>query len=144
VEPAVIDASVAIPWFHEEGEQQVAESRAIAAAVNDRVRPVAPDLLRWEVGHVLLRKRGIAADLVNAVLLRLQVLVPGYTVLDEDGVSDAVALAGEHGLSVYDASYWALARATGAVLVTLDSALLAAGAGVTPAALCQALGLEVE
>lgn len=137
----VCDASVVIPWFHAEGESQVAESRAIAAARGSSVVIRGPDLLRWEVGNVLLRKMGVGADRAQAVLDRLHVITGPPVLLDAEVIGDAVRLAATHGLSLYDASYWALARATGSVLVTLDGELLAAGAGVTPAVLCERLGL---
>lgn len=54
----------------------------------------------------------------------------------------AAPLADEHQLSLYDAAYWGVARALDAQLITMDSELLAAGAGQTPAEFCRLVGLE--
>jgi predicted nucleic acid-binding protein len=137
----VCDASVAVIWFHEKDEPHSVAARAIARSIGSRLHARVPDLAHLEIAHVLLRKKELPPARVSDALLRLRELTGMPSRLRPEHVDDAIELGAEHGLTVYDASYWALARATGSVLVTLDSALLAAGAGITPAALCEALGL---
>jgi predicted nucleic acid-binding protein len=56
-------------------------------------------------------------------------------VCDDEDLTLATGLAAEHGLTLYDAAYAAVAQRRGAWLVTLDRELLAAGLGSSPAEL---------
>jgi predicted nucleic acid-binding protein len=47
-------------------------------------------------------------------------------------LTDAAALAERHDLTLYDATYAAVARSRGAVLATMDNAILAAALGSRP------------
>lgn len=89
-------------------------------------RPVAPDLLDYEVSSVCLRKIGLhpdrREDLLTAYRLLPRLSIDRYSVDAEA----AMLLAEETGLSVYDASYLWLARTLRAELVTLDRRLAAA------------------
>lgn len=88
----------------------------------------APDLVFGEVANALLRYvragRLAAADADEAMRLILE--VPLRMVSLRSLAVDALALAREIGLSVYDATYVLLAQATGATLVTADRRLVAA------------------
>jgi predicted nucleic acid-binding protein len=99
---------------------QRAEAREVDAVV--------PELVFAECGHALLRYvRGLAFDarialekleLVTAMRLEIRPLAPL--------VGPALALAVDHGLSLYDGCYLALAEAEQVVLVTADGRLAAA------------------
>ncbi|HVX32352.1 MAG TPA: type II toxin-antitoxin system VapC family toxin [Solirubrobacterales bacterium] len=56
----------------------------------------------------------------------------------------ATELAEQHGLSLYDATYAAVAEGHDAELATLDRELLRAGLGVRPGDLARKYGREVE
>ena len=89
------------------------------------MRAVAPDLVYAEVANALLRYVR-ARELASAdaqTSLRLILEVPLRTVSLRTLAPDALALAEEIGLSIYDAAYALLARATGATLVTADRRL---------------------
>jgi predicted nucleic acid-binding protein len=141
---AICDASVVVKWFHAEGESEVPQARAILAAERrGLLRTLVLDLTYYEMGNFMARRARWSADRIVAGL-RDFALVGGSPI--RCGVSElarAAVLAADHGLSFYDASYWAVARALGADLVTADSKLLAAGAGESPGDFCERLGLEV-
>ncbi len=90
----------------------------------------APELLLAEAGNVLLRKarRGelaeAEADAMRAAMLTLPIRFNAHGPL----IQPALALAGIHRLSVYDALYLVLALRHGARLLTRDE-LLAGVAG---------------
>src|SRR5437773_3301845 len=74
----VSDASVALKWFHAEGEHEVEPARALVAA--HRARTIALtvlDLTAYEIGNSLLRGRAKAtAEQVATVLEALDDVCP--------------------------------------------------------------------
>ncbi len=129
----VADANVVLKWFHASGEEEVDASRALLDAHRARSASVMVlDLTAYEVGNALLRGRAqLAPARVDTVLGALRDICPSVH-LDADDWRCATALASDHELTVYDAAYAAVARNRGAVLATLDHALLAAGLGERP------------
>ncbi|MDE2573434.1 MAG: type II toxin-antitoxin system VapC family toxin [bacterium] len=129
----VIDASVAVAWSLED------EASALAEEVLDAIESGdghAPAIWPFEVANALLsaerRKRivpGATKRLLDA-LSSLEIEIDPLATLEHLDVE--LALAREHGLSVYDASYLSLAVRFGLPLATLDERLrtAAAGAGV--------------
>lgn len=136
----VSDASVALKWFHAEGEEEVPEARALVAA--HQVRTVALqvlDLTAYEVGNALLRGRAKAtANQVAAVLGALAEICPAAQP-DPDELRLAAELADRHDLTLYDAGYAAVAENRRATLATLDRALLKAGLGRRPSEVAEEL-----
>ena len=136
----VSDASVALKWFHAEGEEEVPEARALVAAHQARtVALLVLDLTSYEVGNALMRGRARAtADQVATVLGALDEICPAVRP-DADEVRLAGELAERHDLTLYDAAYAAVAESREATLATLDRALLKAGLGSRPSELSQQL-----
>lgn len=129
----VSDANLALKWFHSEGEEQVAAARALLEAHKARrVALSVLDLTGYEVGNALLRGRAKATpDQVATVLEALAEICPA---ISPSGAQMRLAayLADRHGLTLYDASYAAVAQDRRATLVTLDRDLLNAGLGIQP------------
>jgi predicted nucleic acid-binding protein len=58
----VADASVALKWFHAEGEEEVEPARALLAGQRERTAALRMlDLTPYEVGNALLRGRPAVA-----------------------------------------------------------------------------------
>lgn len=129
----VSDASVALKWFHAKGEDEVDAARALLDRyARQEIGLQILDLTPYEVGNALLRGRaGITADRVAVVLEALAEICPQVSPSTAD-LRAATELAEQHGLTLYDAAYAAVARARGAELVTLDRALLRSGLGRRP------------
>ena len=129
----VSDTSVVYQWFHTEGENDVEASRALVRLYGVRSISLSVlDLTRYELGNVVQRGRAQAtAGQTAAVLDRLARVCPVITPTASD-LRHATQLAEEHHLTLYDATYAAVARARGAELATLDKALLKAGLGHRP------------
>ena len=136
----VSDASVALKWFHAEGEEEVEPSRALLIAQRDRAVALhVLDLTAYEVGNALLRGRaGASAEQVATVLEALTEVCPAIAPTADD-LRAAAALAERHELTLYDAAYAAVAARRGAQLATLDGALLGAGLGRRPSELVSEL-----
>ena len=141
----VADASVVLKWFHAEGEEEVDEARQLIELHRRQAIAVSViDLTAYEIGDALLRGRPhIAADRVAIVIESLSEICPRLTLSGAE-LTDAVALAEAHGLTVYDAAYVAAARSRDARLATLDRGLLRARLGQRPSELLNELGLETE
>ena len=124
---AVFDASALVRALPQVGDE-VAAAAWVEEAVVGRVRATVPDLVYGEVANALLgyvrADRVAPADAQTA--LRLIVELPLRTVSLKTFATDALALAQEIGLSVYDAAYVVLSQATSATLVTADRRLAAA------------------
>jgi predicted nucleic acid-binding protein len=132
----VSDASVALTWFHAEGEEEVAQARALVTAHQRRaIALVVLDLTAYEIGNALLRCRPRATpEQVATVLDALDVICPAVRP-DRTELALAAELAARHDLTLYDAAYAAVAAQRGATLATFDAALLRAGLGSRPSEL---------
>ena len=116
----VVDASVVIKWFVPEIHSDAA--RRLLSAPHQYV---SPDLLFPEVGNAIWKKvrRG---ELTNGEGRRLAADISSVavdTVSTRGLVIDAHALAVATGLTVYDATYLALAVRLGTALITADDKL---------------------
>lgn len=114
----VIDASVLLPALAHDGEQG-----AVARARIREERLAAPELLDLEVGHAL--RRHVQAGTVTTEragrALGALVQMPIWRVPHRDVVGRAWEL--RDNLSIYDASYVALAELLRAPLLTADGRL---------------------
>jgi predicted nucleic acid-binding protein len=132
----VSDASVALKWFHAEGEEEVAAARALLERYGQQaIALYLLDLTPHEVGNALLRGRAaVAAERVAVVLEALADICPQVAPSTAE-LREAATLAELHGLTLYDAAYAAVAQSRGAELATLDRALLRSGLGRPPSAI---------
>lgn len=137
----VCDTSVVLKWFHSEGEEEVAEARALLAAHRGgRLTASILDLTLYELANVLLRALHWASAEVADQLDDVRVVCAALAPTARD-LRLAARLAEEHDLTFYDAVYAAAAQSAGAVLASADAALVGAGLAETPAALARRLGL---
>ena len=138
----LIDTSVLIKWFHDEGESELAEARAIRDAhVGGDLDVYVLDLAIYEVGNVLARALTWTAEDVADQLDDLLAIVGSPIVMAQGWLRDAANLAEAHMLSFYDASWAASAAALGVPLVSADRRLVGAGLAETPATVASRLKL---
>jgi len=141
----VSDTSVVYQWFHAEGETGVEASRALVRLFGERrISLSVLDLTRCELGNVLLRGRLQAtAEQAMATVDLLGGMCPVITPTATD-LRQAARFAETHRLTLYDATYAAVARARGAELATLDKALMKAGLGRRPREIVELVRQEAE
>lgn len=123
----VVDSSVAVKWFVSESELHVEEALALfRRQLSGEVVLAAPDLLLLEVSNAL-RSRGVPEtgqkDVARA-LGKSRLALERVEALHEAAVSISI----DCGLSVYDATFAALAQRLGVKLVTADRRLAESGA----------------
>lgn len=118
--PAVVDASLIAALLFAEPEQSAAAHRLV------HCRPVAPELLPYELANVAVNKlrRGQSEEAVRASIADL-----GSLGIELHAVAAPLAfeLAARYGLTAYDAAYLALAGRLRCPLLTFDARLAAAG-----------------
>lgn len=118
----VVDASVAAMWFLPE---QYSENAA--RLLIPEYDLVAPDLIHLEVGGVLLKavRRDEVPFMDSAEALSALLPAAIRTLPSADHVETAFEIARDHGGSIYDAIYIALAHTLAAPLITADKRLAA-------------------
>lgn len=139
----MVDTSVLIKWFHAEGENELAEARAIRDAhVRGDLDAHILDLAIYEVGNVLARALRWSATDVAGQLDDLVAIVGPPLVMSHDWLPEVARLAELQGLSFYDASWAATAAALKITLVSADRRLLSAGLAETASAVVARLHLD--
>jgi predicted nucleic acid-binding protein len=118
----VIDSSVAAKWFVGGGETGVeAAFELLRAHQADEVRLCAPSLVLLEVLNAL-RFRGLEAAVLDDCAAEMLAIQLGLEPL-EPLAQRAAVLSAAHSLTVYDASFVALAERLDCELVTADQRL---------------------
>ena len=139
----VSDANVALKWFLSAEEEQVGEARELLHLHRDRrVLLHVLDLTLYEVGNALLRGRAPAsAEQTAVVITALQEICVVLTPTAEQ-LTLACEVATDHELTLYDATYVAVAVTHRARLVTLDHEILHSGRASTPGQLVRDVAAE--
>lgn len=119
----VVDASVAVKWFNPE-ENREESLRLRDDHARGRVRLSAPLLLVWEVANGLRYSAEAGTDFVQQALRDLWDLGISFHAPDPAWMHDAVALAFDRGLTLYDASYLALSGHLGATCYAADERMI--------------------
>ena len=122
----VIDASVAVAWFVPSQASNYADRIASRTRHEALVVPSLWEAEFANVMTVLLRRRVLARHQVASVLAKAERL---NLVIDRDVAAARAlfALAEQHGISAYDATYLELAQRRGLPLATRDANLARAG-----------------
>jgi predicted nucleic acid-binding protein len=136
VTSVVVDASVAVKWcLPSTREELVAEAEELlASSRRDEVRFLVPDLFWVELANILwkaVRRGEMLAENAPTALAYLRDL-DIVTVPSIDLVPQALALAVNHGRTVYDSLYVALAMQSESELITADERLANAMAARFP------------
>ena len=114
----VVDASVVLQWLL--GEPSTGSKEILEAHLNGSEPLVAPELLHYEVANVLATKIKLTSDEASELFDNfLDLQIETYS-LGADEYRASLDLAQRYRLTVYDASYLALASALHVNLVTAD------------------------
>lgn len=120
----VVDSSVLVKIVQVESGSDAVLATFQAAGPDTRF--IAPALARYEVGHALLLRSKAADEPAIEAEHDLTMAMALVEVVDDP--APVVSLAMKHGLSYYDASYLALAKASDARVWTYDAKLTKAAA----------------
>ena len=123
----VIDTSVVMPWCFKDEVSEYVDSVLDSL---EHFTAIAPSIWPLEVGNVLLaaeRKNRLSeADSIRFIALLSELPISVDQEPPERMIKEIFALAREHKLSTYDASYLDLAMKKGVPIATLDNRLITA------------------
>lgn len=125
----VLDASLALQWFLED-EADRKYSLTVLSGLSEK-RALVPVLWFYEIGNGLLmahRRKRISFDQIVGFLSRLRALPIDVAQQSPDDILGLPKVALDHSLTIYDASYLALAMKFNSTLATTDKALRKAAA----------------
>ena len=117
----VVDASVVLKWLLAEPSEEAKE--LLETHLNGSDPWVAPELLYYEIGNVLVTKAKLSAQETSDLFgYFMDLHIEAYS-LGADEYKTTIDLAHRYKLSVYDAAYLGLAMALDIRLVTSDRRL---------------------
>lgn len=123
----VLDASMALAWIFERQNPEEAERAVRVMKAMAESETIVPSLWHLEISNALLvgeRRKVVTEAQMIDYLAHLDRLPISNSDTSADMRRDQViALAREHGLTAYDATYLDLALRTGSVLATFDNKL---------------------
>ncbi|MBE0448113.1 MAG: type II toxin-antitoxin system VapC family toxin [Actinobacteria bacterium] len=118
----VVDASVAVKWFSQANEKDIEVAlRLQELHLSKQSILTVPDLLFYEVANALrynvnFTEDDLAAAFISLTKLNLDAYPPSGGLIEE-----SLKIARLHDVTVYDASYVALAQLLGCACITADS-----------------------
>jgi len=117
----VVDASVVLKWLLAEPSAEAEE--LLERHLNGSDPLIAPELLYYEIGNVLVTKTKLSAQETSDLFgYFIDLQIEAYS-LGADEYKTTIDLAYRYKLSVYDAAYLGLALALDSRLVTADRRL---------------------
>ena len=121
----VPDSSVVLKWFRR-AEAGLEQAEALRQAhLEGQIVFIVPDLLLYEIANVLRFKSDLDEETVRSAIRSLTQIHLEISPVTEPRLQRAVALAYRYDLTVYDATFIALAEEVGGDFVTTDEKLLA-------------------
>ncbi len=115
----IIDTSVFIKWLNQDNEQDLNNADKILQDVkNGQVELMAPELVKYEIGNVLLKGKHLTPDQAYIPLGTAYSLPITFIAESERQAIQTYDLAHTLGVSYYDASFMSLAKQYNATLVT--------------------------
>jgi len=120
----VLDASVAIKWFfpHERGSQTA--RKILRGIKEEKIRVFVPQIFFFEIINVVKTKSNSTSEDVLQVIDKIFSLDLVTKRIDKKLLAKANFYAQKYNLTIYDASYIALAKLSKVILVTADQKLV--------------------
>lgn len=115
----VLDASVIVKWFIDENNSDKAEIIK-EQFINEKINIIIPSLLYYEVLNVLKYSKLFKLDELNLVGESIENYGFNAVVIKDEIREKMVEIAINHDISIYDASYIALAEKFNTQLITAD------------------------
>ena len=137
----VLDTSVIIKWFRQ-GEVLAKQALALRTAyLEGEITITVPALLAYELTNVLRYKGDLTTAQVEEAVQSLFGMALNWAPPSATMMRRAVTIAREYEVTVYDATFIAVAESLGAVFVTADEQL---ARKLAPLSFVRFLGEEVE
>ncbi len=119
--PLVIDTSVVVKWLNQDNEKYIDKAdKILEDAKNYRVELWAPELVKYEIGNVLLYGKKITTRNIEHLFHIFYSLPINFIPENKELACNTFMLAQNLGITYYDASFLAVAKQYNATLVTED------------------------
>ena len=121
---AVIDTSVVFKWYHHTDEDDIDGALLLRDAfLNGNLSLVVPNLLIYEFANAVRFRKKLGREEMAASVRSLWSLGLEIYPVDQTLCESRTRISYECGLSIYDATFVALAQQLSTTLVTADRAL---------------------
>lgn len=115
----VTDTSVFVKWLNQDNGQNLENADKILQEVKTgRIEIIVPELIKYELGNVLLKGKQLTPDQAYVSLGTAYSLPVTFVTESEQQAKETYKLAHNLGVSYYDASFMSLAKQYGATLIT--------------------------
>lgn len=115
----VVDTSVFVKWLNQTNEKYLENADKILDDVKTgQVELVIPELIKYEIGNVLLKGKQLIPNQAYISLGTAYSLPVTFVTESEEQAKETYALAHKLGISYYDASFMSLAKQYNATLIT--------------------------
>lgn len=115
----VIDTSVFVKWLNQNREENLDFADKILQDVKSgQVELIAPELIKYEIGNVLLKGKQLTPDQAYISLGTAYVLPVTFVSESKELARETYSLAHDLNITYYDASFISLAKQYNATLVT--------------------------
>jgi len=121
VKKIVVDSSVILKWLHREDESFLKQAdQLLKEGLEGGVKLLAPELAKYEVGNVLLKAKQLSHDEGIETLNVFYALSIKFFPESFELAKETYEIGIQTGMTYYDASFAALAKQEGAILVTAN------------------------
>jgi predicted nucleic acid-binding protein len=115
----IIDTSVLTKWINQTNEENVDKAdKIMQSAFDGDIQLIAPELAKYELGNVLLKKKQLIPSEAYVSLDTVYALPITFVAESEELAKETYELAFNYGITYYDASFMSLAKQYNATLVT--------------------------
>ena len=117
--PLILDSSIVVKRLNQDGENNLDKADKILADVEaGRVTLIAPELMKYEVGNVLLRGKQLTLKQAKVCLTTFYSVPIRFVSDTADLAQQTFLLAKKWKITYYDAAFMTLAKTYDACLIT--------------------------
>lgn len=114
-----LDSSVIVKWLNTDYEQNLDQANQVLKdAQSGKIEIICPELVKYEIGNVLLFGKKLSSKRANILLHLLFHFPIKFIPISEELSIETFSVAEGSGMTYYDATFVALAKLEDAVLVT--------------------------
>lgn len=115
----VVDSSVILKWLYRADEKYLEQAdKILQDGYTDKIFILAPELAKYEVGNVLLAAKKLEVGKAKEVFDIFYSLPVQFIAETLGHAEETYAVGSKSGITYYDASFVALAKKEGAILIT--------------------------
>lgn len=116
-----VDTSVTVKWFYPQKESLVKEAiQILNDHLDGKIHLITSDFLLLELANALIIGKGMTPPLVKRCLSAIVNCQMSIVSVDKNLIGESIVLAGEQGLTSYDAVFLALAKVNSCRLISAD------------------------